>query len=244
MSLYLNGLEDLWRRYSERTSTARERAKLSSLITAVKHCQQSTAATRADERLSTVGKQEKIRTHLVGEFLPALRGAEDALRSGRERLARARAALSVPAPDKGDVVGALHRAEIRAAWKALPLADRLAMITPHNPETIKKVRADGTTEEVANGGHTFVPDPLLLQAITEIPFFATGLPASARATFDRLLDAVIDQAHPGASVELAADEEDYVALASSITMAKKVAEELGEFASDVHLDEFLSRPAA
>lgn len=241
---YIKGLEDLWGRYSERPSTARERAKLSGLITAVRHVQQSTAATRADERLSPLGKQEKVRSHLAGEFRPALRGAQDALREGRERLSRARAALSVPAPDRTDVVGALIRAEMRAAWKALPLHEQLAMITPRFPETIKVTKQDGVIEHVATGGRTFTPDLLLIQAITEVPFFATGLPHSQREVFDRLMDTVIDQSHPGALEALAADEEDYTALASSIALAKMTAQELGEFASDVHLDEFLSKPAA
>lgn len=148
------------------------------------------AAIASNKDLTASGKIRAIRDWAKTNVQPQLRAARDVLEKSTAYGASKRALLAAKAPraEPGDLAGALMRQEIRAMWRAMPVAERVA-----------KLQVGGL-------------DPVVALALVEAPAELSGITgeqramlteAAALATDPDLADELGDLADAQQSVEAA-----------------------------------------
>lgn len=122
-----------------------------------------------DDLMTPKGQAAELEKWLRQSGLPAIAQAERVILPAAKRDAEARrCSLTVAAPDKMDLAGAILRQELRAHIRALPSEKRTALLSD--------------------------PDPVVALAVTEAPAMLSGVTAQ---THKRLTEKAIEALHPG-----------------------------------------------
>lgn len=165
-----------------------------------------------DYRLTRAGVREQMRAVLKAEVRQSFLEARVALKNANDAVAIARNSIRMPAHDKTDLVSALLRQELRNEWKQLPISDRLKMLVDANA------------------------DPMLVQAVFELPAAFTGIPAASR---DDILQVHLEKAHPAATREVREDTEQLGVMKTAIETVANEIYSMGEFETQVEFKHFV-----
>ncbi|MEW6630320.1 MAG: hypothetical protein AB1440_05580 [Pseudomonadota bacterium] len=85
-------------------------------------------AIKGDPSFTQIGRDKALQDEATKNFLPGLKAASQPIARALAEANQARAAISLPAPDKSDIAGALERQEIRAFVRAMEHGDRISLL--------------------------------------------------------------------------------------------------------------------
>lgn len=150
-----------WRFEHRRTQEwfGKSEAQFNGLRSLVPAISAQVAAIAANKDLTASGKARALRDWAKSTVQPQLRAAREVLDKSTAYGAakRAHLAAKAPRPDPSDLAGALMRQDIRALWRAMPVAERVA-----------KLQMGGL-------------DPVVALALVEAPAELSGITSEQRA---------------------------------------------------------------
>ncbi|MGK7058067.1 hypothetical protein AB4853_16520 [Bradyrhizobium sp. 1050_B9_N1_2] len=166
-----------------------------------------------DNRLTPVGRKEKLQEYVGKEAHQVVR-ARRTLARIKEKHAAKYASLQPKSPDKTDVVAAVARSDLRSMLRGMPIGKSMQILL-----------ADDA-------------DPMLLAAVLELPNYASGINDETRRM---VTERVIERDHPGALADLERDAEAIDLLDVAVRVAAGTARDIGEFPNDRLFDDFIEK---
>ncbi|WP_426615244.1 hypothetical protein [Bradyrhizobium sp. McL0616] len=167
----------------------------------------------ADNRLTPVGRREKMQEYVGKESHRVLR-AQRTLAKIREQHEAQRVAIQPRAADRTDLVGAVARSDLRSMLRGMPIGKSMQLLLA--PDA----------------------DPILLAAVLELPNYASGINDETRRA---VTERVIEREHPGALAALERDAEAVELLGVVTRVLEDTARDIGEFPNAKLLQAFVEQ---
>jgi hypothetical protein len=90
---------------------------------------QRVTSIKADPSFTQLGRDKALKDEAVKNCLPGLKAASGPIAKALADARKARAAISLPAPDPSNIAAALERQEIRAMVRVMKPAERMSFLT-------------------------------------------------------------------------------------------------------------------
>ncbi|MCK1553139.1 hypothetical protein IVB11_29895 [Bradyrhizobium sp. 177] len=188
-------------------------AAINTHLTVRSSAQDVAAKLAKDNRLTPIGRKDKMHEHVSKEAHRVAR-AQKTFEQIKRRHVEELAAVQPKAPDKTDVAAAVARSDLRSMLRGMQMAKAAQLLI--GPEA----------------------DAILQAAVLELPNYASGINDEIRRI---VTEQVIEREHPGALAELEQKAEAIELLGVAVHVLERTFREVAEFPNEKFLNDFIEK---